>query len=268
MEIIESSATLASRKDPHDVPALVDFWATGKQGNNHFVSTARFFQSNGSNVAELLVSATVPHPKHGGVTALLPLVLLHYPLSKPGEVSWRESGNAEFSSRHKLFAGQELEKLVSLTAADLLSGIQSKGGVSRLSVEPGSIGMGDLTKVIKEFDGETRRLAARKITMSHRLDLGNFHFSKGKAGLDIDRGNGNFTAIELHIGAYFNFLKSIGYLQVREATDKYAGQLLRESEELFTQDELHGITNNRGLFVRALLARISRQRLILNTRAD
>jgi len=274
LEIISSSireAVAGPSSDGEDQLAnlqLFQFWALAKQGNNRFVTSARYFGSNGSDIAEVLVSATVPHPNHGGVTALLPLLLIHYPLSRPGEIPWGDSSNTKFSDSKLLYAGRELEELISVRAAGLLSDIQTRGGLARLAIGPGSVGMRELTQDFADFTGEAKRLAARKLTMNLRLNLGYFHFRKSRIESDLGQMSQNFTPLELRIGTYFNFLKSIGFLQVRKAADRYAFELFKNSPQLFEPDEMHAMENNRDLFVHALLTRLFRQHLVLNTRAD
>lgn len=265
MQIIEGSTF---QNEPADREARWwDFWCVAKDGNNKYVTTAELKQHNGYAAADLLVSATVAHPYSSGITALLPLLSIHYPLTE----TWNRSSSDV--SEHR--AAYELEILITQKLSGLLADIQYKGGIPRLPGGPlPSSGRRELEMRLdrnrsKYQDvGQAKRISSRDATKEFRLAIGDFHFKKSRIEDDLAEEHLGFTAIDLRVAAYFNFLKAIGYLDVRAAVGNYMKSFKQTHENVNV--EIEGLENeehSHSIFVQTMLTRLSKKGLILNTRA-
>jgi hypothetical protein len=273
LEVIRRSREIA----PNSQSSKVDLLFTMAHAGKRFPVTAELKSRNGSRFAEVLVTGTVAHPKYPELPAVLPLMLLRdFPLRLlDAQSAGRGFGFTEHDEG-------EIEHLTCSLLSEFILNMQLKGGVPRLQDGPTS---GD--SVTKEQnqqleleakyhdDGQRKRISSRLAAQRFTRAVGYLHFQESGIKNDLRSPDNRFTHLELTTSAYFNLLKAIGHLDVRDAVQS----MLLNDEDFWTQG-IRGMGVNefpghpggpmraQEIYVQTLVTRLSRKGLIISSNRD
>jgi hypothetical protein len=234
-----------------------DLWfAIASVGGPTFTVTADIKTSEYGAAAEILVAGTVAHPKFEALPAVLPLLFIQdYPMKSVGKSESRE----------------ELKKTIERLEGYLVD-MRNRGGIVRLTQgprgpstpntdieRPGDSSSGNLS------EGEVKRKNSRLRTQIYRKAIGDFHFDNSNVKNWLNPApKGRLSEDEVLAAAYFNLLKSIGYLDVRDAVFP----LLLEKEDLSNQSDnrVQKSAQQNGKYVHSVVTKLTRQGVILSSK--
>jgi len=234
-----------------------DLWfAIASVGGPTFTVTADIKTSEYGASAEILVAGTVAHPRLEALPAVLPLLFLQdYPMKSLGKSGARE----------------ELKKTIERLESYLVD-MRNRGGIVRLTQGPRgpSTPVTDIEGPVDSSSGnlseaEIKRKNSRLRTQIYRKAIGEFHFDNSNIRNWLNPAQkGMLSEDEVLAAAYFNLLKSIGYLDVRDAV--YS--LLVEKDGLSSQSDnrVRNSTHQNGKYVHSVITKLTRQGLILSSK--
>ena len=273
MEVISRSREIAANSKSGKVDLLLTMAHAGKR----FPVSAELRSRNGSRFAEVLVTGTVAHPNFPELPAVLPLMLLRdFPLRS----SSTQSPGRGFSFTENEEA--EIENLSCSLLSEFILNMQLKGGVPRLLDGPTS-GDSFAREQNQQFElearyddnGQQKRISSRLATQRFRRAVGDLHFKESGIANELRSFDNRFSSLELTAAAYFNLLKAIGHLDVREALSS----MLLNDPDLWTQgirrmerdghpEHPDGPKRAQEIYIQTLVTRLSRKGLIMSSSRD